>query len=79
VIKSFQCKKTKTIFDSTVSRKFQQNIQQRARRNLRMLNNAKTLDDLKIPLSNHVEKLIGDRVVQHSIKINDQWRICFVW
>jgi proteic killer suppression protein len=79
VIKSFQRKKTKTIFDSTVSRKFQQNIQQRARRNLRMLNNAKTLDDLKIPLSNHVEKLIGDRVVQHSIKINDQWRICFVW
>ncbi|WP_231950714.1 type II toxin-antitoxin system RelE/ParE family toxin [Legionella spiritensis] len=62
-----------------MSRKFPQDIQQRARRKLRMLNNAKALDDLRIPPSNHLEKLVGDRVGQHSIKINDQWRICFVW
>jgi proteic killer suppression protein len=62
-----------------VSRKFPQDIQQRARRKLRMLNNAKVLDDLRIPPSNHLEKLVGDRTRQHSIKINDQWRICFVW
>ncbi|HAT1820775.1 type II toxin-antitoxin system RelE/ParE family toxin [Legionella pneumophila] len=62
-----------------MSRKFPQDIQQRARRKLRMLNNAKVLDDLRIPPSNHLEKLVGDRAGQHSIKINDQWRICFVW
>ncbi|SQG89960.1 plasmid maintenance system killer protein [Legionella pneumophila subsp. pascullei] len=44
-----------------------------------MLNNAKVLDDLRIPPSNHLEKLVDDRAGQHSIKINDQWRICFVW
>ncbi|HFF3083755.1 type II toxin-antitoxin system RelE/ParE family toxin [Legionella pneumophila] len=54
-------------------------MQQRARRKLRMLNNAKVLDDLRIPPSNHLEKLVDDRAGQHSIKINDQWRICFVW
>lgn len=62
-----------------MSRKFPQDIQQRTRRKLRMLNNAKVLDDLRIPPSNHLEKLIGDRLGQHSIKVNDQWRICFVW
>ncbi|MCX7114653.1 MAG: type II toxin-antitoxin system RelE/ParE family toxin [Gammaproteobacteria bacterium] len=79
MIKSFQCKETKIIFNGTVSRKFPQNIQQRARRKLRMLNNAKAVDDLRIPPSNHLEKLMGDRLGQYSIKINDQWRICFVW
>ena len=79
MIIDFRCKETKKIFDGAVSRKFPQIIQQRARRKLRMLNNARTLDDLRIPPSNHLEKLIGDRIGQHSIKINDQWRICFVW
>lgn len=79
MISSFRCKETKKIFDGTVSRKFPQDIQQRARRKLRMLNNAKELDDLRIPPSNHLEKLIGDRLGQYSIKSNDQWRICFVW
>lgn len=60
-------------------RKFPQDIQQRARRKLRMLNNAHVLDDLRIPPSNHLEKLLGDRAGQYSIKVNDQWRICFVW
>ncbi|AOW52296.1 TPA: type II toxin-antitoxin system RelE/ParE family toxin [Legionella pneumophila subsp. pneumophila] len=79
MISDFSCKETKKIYDGTVSRKFPQDIQQRARRKLRMLNNAKVLDDLRIPPSNHLEKLVGDRAGQHSIKINDQWRICFVW
>lgn len=79
MISSFSCKETKKIYDGTLSRKFQQDIQQRARRKLRMLNNAKVLDDLRIPPSNHLEKLVGDRAGQHSIKVNDQWRICFVW
>lgn len=79
MIKRFSCKETKKIFNGTVSRKFPQNIQQRARRKLRMLNNAKALNDLRIPPSNHLEKLIGDRLRQHSIKVNEQWRICFVW
>lgn len=79
MIKGFLCKETKTIFDGTVSRKFPQTIQQPARKKLRMLHNARALDDLRIPPSNHLEKLIGDRLGKHSIKINDQWRICFVW
>ncbi len=79
MIKNFRCKETKKIFDGTVSLKFPQAIQQRARRKLRMLNNANVLDDLRIPPSNHLEKLIGDRLGQHSIKLNDQWRICFSW
>ena len=79
MIKSFYCKETKKIFDGNISRKFPHNIQQRARRKLRMLNNANSLDDLRVPPSNHLEKLIGDRLNQYSIKINDQWRICFVW
>ena len=79
MIKNFRCKETKKIFDGTVSRKFPHTIQQRARRKLRMLNSEKILDDLRIPPSNHLEKLIGDRLLQYSIKINDQWRICFLW
>jgi len=79
MIKNFKCKETKKIFDGMSSRKFPQNIQQRARRKLRMLNNAGDLNDLRIPPSNHLEKLVGDRQGQHSIKVNDQWRICFIW
>ena len=79
MISSFSCKETKRIFDGSLSLKFPQDIQQRARRKLRMLNNAKVMDDLRIPPSNHLEKLIGDRLGQYSIKVNDQWRICFSW
>ena len=62
-----------------MSRKFPSIIQQRARRKLRMLNNARAIDDLRIPPSNHLEKLAGDRNGQYSIKVNDQWRLCFIW
>ena len=53
-------------------------MQQVALRKLRMLNNARTLNDLRVPPGNQLEKLVGDREGQHSIRINDQWRICFV-
>ena len=62
-----------------MSRRLPNNIQAVARRKLRMLNNAKTLDDLRIPPANRLEALKGKRRGQHSIRINDQWRICFVW
>ena len=54
-------------------------IQQVARRKLRMLNNAQTLEDLKVPPSNRLEALKGDRRGEHSIRINQQWRVCFRW
>jgi proteic killer suppression protein len=77
MIRSFRCKETKKIYDGFLSRQFPAQIQQRARRKLRMLNSSKVLDDLKIPPSNHLEKLVGDRVAQY--RVNDQWRICFMW
>ena len=54
-------------------------IQQVALRKLRMINNAKNINDLRIPPANRLEKLSGNREGQHSIRINDQWHICFVW
>lgn len=54
-------------------------IQQAALRKLRMINNAKNIDDLRIPPANRLEKLKGNRSGQYSIRINDKWRICFVW
>jgi toxin HigB-1 len=61
------------------STRLPQDIQQVSYRKLRMLNNAVTLDDLRIPPANRLEKLSGDRSGQYSIRINDQWRICFEW
>ena len=66
-------------FMRRLSRKLPQDIQQVALRKLRMLNRAITLNDLRVPPANHLEKLKGDRTGQYSIRINDQWRICFVW
>ena len=79
MIKSFESKETEKIFTRQRSRKLPQDIQQLAYRKLRMLNNAVNLTDLRLPPANHLEKLKSDRVGQHSIRINDQWRICFVW
>jgi proteic killer suppression protein len=56
-----------------------QDIQQVAFRKLRMLSNAQVLNDLRVPPANRLEKLKGERKAQHSIRINDQWRICFIW
>jgi len=79
MIVDFRCKETALIWQGTFSRKLPQDIQATALRKLRMLNNAKVLSDLRIPPSNRLEALSGDRIGQHSIRINDQWRICFVW
>ena len=79
VIKSFKDSETEKIYNLTRSRKLAQDIQQVALRKLRMLNNAKTINDLRIPPANRLEKLIGNRAGQYSIRINDQWRICFDW
>jgi proteic killer suppression protein len=79
VIKSFSDPETERIFALQVSRKLPRDIQQVALRKLRMLNNAVNLSDLRIPPANRLEKLTGARAGQYSIRINDQWRICFVW
>lgn len=79
MIKSFRDKETRKVWDGTVSRRLPVAIQALARRKLRMLNNAHTLDDLRIPPANRLQALKGRRRGQHSIRINDQWRICFTW
>jgi proteic killer suppression protein len=79
MIKSFKSKETEKVYLREGSSKLPRDIQQVALRKLRMINNATNLNDLRIPPANRLEKLIGDRVGQHSIRINDQWRICFTW
>ena len=79
MIKSFKCKETEKIFNRQFSRRFPTEIQRTALRKLRMLNRAMMLQDLKVPPGNRLEELKGQRKGQHSIRINDQWRICFVW
>jgi proteic killer suppression protein len=79
VIKSFKNKETEKIYSREISLKLPRDIQQIALRKLRMVNNAKNMNDLRIPPANRLEKLSGIREGQHSIRINDQWRICFIW
>jgi len=79
VIKSFKDAETQKIDRRERSRKLPPEIQRVALRKLRMINNAINLNDLRVPPANRLEKLSGDREGQHSIRINDQWRICFEW
>jgi proteic killer suppression protein len=79
MIRSFESKETEKIFNRQRSRKLPQNIQQVALRKLRMLNRTVTLRDLRVPPANRLEKLSGERAGQYSIRINDQWRVCFEW
>ena len=79
MIKSFRDSETEKIWNQIRSRKLPENIQQVALRKLYMLNRSKDVDDLKIPPGNKLEKLKGNREGQYSIRINDQWRICFTW
>jgi proteic killer suppression protein len=79
VIKTFKDAETEKIYQRERSRKLPSDIQQVALRKLRMINNAINLNDLRVPPANRLEKLGGDRAGQHSIRINDQWRICFEW
>lgn len=79
MIKSFKDKETEKVYSREGSNKLPRDIQQVALRKLRMINNAKSFNDLRIPPANRLEKLKGDRDGQLSIRINDQWRLCFVW
>jgi len=79
MILSFKSKETNLIWNGEISKKYPPHIQETARRKLRMLNNSFSLNDLKIPPSNRLELLKGKRKGQCSIRINDQWRICFEW
>ena len=79
MIKTFKSKETEKIFCREYSKKLPHNIQKVAFRKLRMINRSKTLSDLKIPPANKLEKLSGQRKGQYSIRINDQWRVCFKW
>jgi proteic killer suppression protein len=78
VIKSFKSRDTERLFNDENVPRFV-NIRQPARRKLLMLHAAKHLADLRVPAGNRLHALEDDRVGQHSISINDQWRICFVW
>jgi proteic killer suppression protein len=79
MIKTFKDAETEKIYQRERSRKLPSDIQQVALRKLRMINNAINLNDLRVPPANRLEKLSGDRAGQYSIRINDQWRICFEW
>jgi proteic killer suppression protein len=79
VIESFRDEETEKVFHRQFSTKLPHSIQQVALRKLRMLNNANNIADLRIPPANRLEKLAGDRAGQYSIRINEQWRICFEW
>jgi proteic killer suppression protein len=79
MIESFKCKETEKILARQFSRKLPTNIQRVAFRKLRMLNRSSSIQDLRIPPANRLEALSGKRKGQHSIRINQQWRICFRW
>lgn len=79
MILSFRSKEAAKIWHGEVTKRLHPAIQMVARRKLRMLNSARCLDDLRIPPANRLEALKGDRKGQHSIRINEQWRLCFRW
>ena len=78
MIRSFKCDKTEALSKGHSVKQFV-NIARVARRKLRQLEIANRLDDLRVPPGNHLEALKGNRTGQHSIRINDQWRLCFRW
>jgi proteic killer suppression protein len=79
MIKSFRDKETEVIFSRQFSRRFSPNLHRAAWRKLAILDAAERLDDLRVPPGNRLERLSGDREGEHNIRINDQWRICFLW
>ena len=79
MIRSFACKETQKVWQEAFSRKLPPNAQKLALRKLRMLDAASRIETLRVPPGNRLEKLKGDRAGQHSIRINDQWRLCFEW
>jgi len=78
MIRTFRDKKTENFFSGEMVKEFS-SFRKVAERKLTMLDNASDLKDLLSPAGNRLEKLKGDRTGQHTIRINDQWRICFVW
>jgi proteic killer suppression protein len=78
MIKGFRCKETEKVFQRRYSKRFS-GIHRVALRKLLVLDAAGLLEDLRVPPANRLEKLSGDRRGQHSIRINDQWRVCFRW
>ena len=78
MIRSFRCRDTEALFTSHAVARFR-SIERVARRKLLQLHAATRLETLRVPPGNRLEALKGDRVGQHSIRINDQWRLCFVW
>lgn len=79
MITDFNDEETLKVWSGEFSRRLPNQIQDVARRKLRMLHNAQRIEDLRIPPNNRLEALKGDRAGQWSIRINDQWRVCFVW
>ena len=79
MISSFRCKETEKLARGRYSRKLPSDIQRIAARKLKLLNDAVELNDLRVPPANRLEARKGNRKGQHSIRINDQWRICFRW
>ncbi len=79
MIRSFKSREAAKIFRRERSKKLPSDIQQVALRKLRMLNQSRTLSDLRVPPANRLERLKGRREGQYSIRINDQWRVCFRW
>lgn len=79
MVAGFRSRETETIWSGRRSRHLPGDVQDGALRKLRLLNNARTLEDLRVPPGNRLEALKGKRAGQHSIRINDQWRICLIW
>ena len=79
VIRSFRNRQTSSVFERERSRRLPPNVQRRAHRKLLLLDAAEALGDLRVPPGNRLERLVGDRAGQYSIRVNDQWRICFRW
>jgi proteic killer suppression protein len=79
MIRTFKNKETEKIFRRNYSKKYPSDIHRIAFRKLRMINRAQNINDLRAPPANRLEKMKGNRSGQYSVRINDQWRICFEW
>ena len=79
MIRSFRDRETEKVFDRERSRKLPSDLHRRAHRKLLLLDAAESVEDLRVPPGNRLERISGDRARQHSIRINERWRICFEW